>query len=66
MSSKPIPNSKTKQKIAFYDLHIQWVMLFNTKNKKHALYTRQNKNNMMSDHLMSCLENWCVDENYTR
>ena len=30
----------------------------------HAFYTRQK--NMMSDHLMSCLENWCVDENYTR
>ena len=37
----------------------------NTTKKKHFIHITK-KNNMMSDHLMSCLENWCVDENYTR
>ena len=36
------------------------------KKMKRMLYTSKRKTNMMSDHLMSCLENWCVDENCTR
>ena len=35
------------------------------KKRTRILYTSKRKNDMMSDHLMYCLEDWCVDENYT-